>query len=73
MAVTTNVFGKYPDGRDIMLYTISNENGMQAAVTNLGAVLVKLLVPDQNGKTEDVVLGFDRGEDYLKNPSFSEQ
>ena len=70
MAVNMSVFGKYPDGRDIVLYTISNKQGMQAAVTNLGAILVKLLVPDANGKVEDVVLGFDRGEDYLKNDSF---
>lgn len=70
MGVTESVFGKYPDGRDIMLYTISNKNGMQAAVSNVGAILVKLLVPDADGKTDDVVLGFDRGEDYLNNGSF---
>lgn len=70
MAVNTSLFGKYPDGRDIMLYTITNKNGMQAAVTNIGAILVKLLVPDMDGRVEDVVLGFDRGEDYLVNGSF---
>lgn len=70
MAVSAEIFGKYPDGRDIMLYTISNKKGVQAAVTNLGAILVRLMVPDRNGKTEDVVLGFDRGEDYLDNDSF---
>ncbi|MGN0168942.1 MAG: aldose epimerase family protein [Acetatifactor sp.] len=70
MGVSKSVFGEYPDGRDIMLYTIANNNGMQAAVTNLGAVLVKLIVPDGSGKAEDVVLGFDRGEDYLENSSF---
>lgn len=70
MAIDVSIFGKYPDGRDIMLYTMSNKNGMQAAVTNLGAILVKLLVPDANGNTADVVLGFDRGEDYLDNGSF---
>lgn len=70
MAVNVSVFGKYPDGRDIVLYTISNRQGMQAAVTNLGAILVKLMVPGAGGKAEDVVLGFDRGEDYLINDSF---
>lgn len=70
MAVNATLFGKYPDGRDIVLYTISNQNGMQAAVTNLGAILVRLLVPDADGKTADVVLGFDRGEAYLDNGSF---
>lgn len=70
MAVNTEVFGKYPDGREIMLYTMTNKNGMQAAVTNIGAILVKLLVPDAAGHKADLVLGFDRGEDYLANESF---
>lgn len=70
MAVEIRNFGKTPDGREIMLYTMTNQNGMQAAVTNIGAALVKLLVPDAQGNLEDVVLGFDRGEDYLDNGSF---
>ena len=70
MSVETTSFGKYRDGRNILLYTISNGKGMQAAVTNMGAALVKLLVPDRDGKTADVVLGFDGGEDYFDNDSF---
>ena len=70
MAINTSVFGKYPDGRDIMLYTISNSRGMKAAVSNLGAAIVKLLVPDSRGQVADVVLGYDKGEDYLKNGCF---
>ena len=70
MAVEKCVFGKSPAGQEVYLYTITNEKGMKAAVTNLGAVLVKLLVPDKDGKVEDVVLGFDKAEDYFNNPSF---
>ena len=70
MSVTTSAFGNYPDGREIRLYTISNKRGMQVAVANVGAALVKVLAPDRGGNIADVVLGFDRGEDYMKNPSF---
>ena len=70
MSVTVSPFGTYPDGREILLYTISNSKGMQVAVTNIGAALVKVRCPDRKGMTADVVLGFDRGEEYLKNPSF---
>lgn len=70
MAVEKCVFGKSPDGREVYLYTITNKKGMAAAVTNVGAVLVKLMVPDKDGKVEDVVLGFDKAEDYFENPSF---
>ena len=48
--VTKTVFGKYPDGRDCFLYTMTNENGMEVAVTTVGAAIVKLIVPDAEGK-----------------------
>lgn len=68
--VEAKAFGTYPDGREITLYRISNQKGMCAEVSSLGAVLVRLWVPDKDGKLADVVLGFDRGEDYLNNDSF---
>lgn len=70
MSVEKSLFGKSPEGQDIYLYTLSNTNGMKASVTNLGAILVSLLVPDKKGEVTDVVLGFDRAEDYYGNPSF---
>lgn len=63
-------FGKTTIGKDIKLYTIENSKGAKAAVTNIGACLVKLIIPDKNGKMDDIVLGFDSGEGYLVNGSF---
>ena len=71
MGVTVKTFGKTKEKEDIFLYTITNKNGMQAAVTNFGAILVKLLVADQSGALEDIVLGLAKGPDYYKNGSFS--
>lgn len=70
MAVTKSVFGKSPEGKEISLYTLSNGKGMKAEVTDLGAILVRVLVPDAAGKVDDVVLGFDDGESYYGNGSF---
>ena len=70
MSVTVKTFGKTKDKEDIMLYTIKNANGMEAAVTNFGAILVNLVVPNANGDLKDIVLGFDKGTDYYKNGSF---
>lgn len=70
MAVERTRFGTSCTGADIYCYTISNQGGMQAVLTNLGAALVKLFVPDREGKAADVVLGFDNVEDYEKNPNF---
>ena len=50
MSVTVKAFDKLRDGRIANLYTIENQKGMQAVLTDFGAVLVKLLVLDQDGK-----------------------
>lgn len=46
------------------LYTLSNSNGMEVAITNFGARIVSICVPDVNGKFDDVALGFDNLADY---------
>lgn len=48
------------------VYTLTNKNGMTVRVTNYGGRIVSLIVPDCNGKLQDLVLGFDRLEDYLR-------
>lgn len=70
MSVAKERFGTAKNGEEIWLYTLSNANGIQAKVMNYGANLVSLLVPDKNGKAEDVVLGFDTPEGYFYNGSF---
>ena len=57
-------FGKIKDGREAHLYLLENANGMKACVTDYGAALVKLLVPDKDQKLRDVVLGYDDAAGY---------
>ena len=59
-------FGKTPDGKTIQIYTLTNKNGLVAKVTTYGATLTELHVPGKDGKLEDVVLGFDTLDGYLK-------
>lgn len=63
-------FGKTKDGAESFLYSLENKNGMKAEVSNYGAALVNLWVPDKDGKLRDVVLGFDDVAGYEDNPSF---
>ena len=56
-------FGTLPDGRDAHLYTISR-GGLTAFITDYGASLVRLLVPDATGSLADVVLGYDDANGY---------
>ena len=59
-------FGKF-ENTDVKLFTITNSNNLVAKLTNFGAVLVSLFVPDKNGKLDDIVLGFDTLEKYFTN------
>lgn len=63
-------FGKTKDGKEVFLFSMENKNGVKAEVTNFGAILVNLFVPDKNGNVEDVVLGFDDVSGYEINPSY---
>jgi aldose 1-epimerase len=59
------------NGVPVNLYTLSNDNGLSAGITNYGGIIVSLLAPNRDGQLGDVVLGFDSLEDYLqKNPFF---
>lgn len=58
-------FSKEMDGKQISLFFLKNSNGLEMAVTNYGAKVVSLLVPDKNGKFEDIVLGFENIDGYL--------
>ena len=58
------LFGTTGEGREIFLYTLENKNGMKAQMIDYGAILVNLLVPDKDGKVQDVTLGYDKLEDY---------
>ncbi len=69
--IRRSTFGKMPGGQTIQLYTLTNRQGMQAAITNYGARVVSIRVPDRHGKIADVVLGFDDLQGYLgDNPYF---
>jgi aldose 1-epimerase len=54
------------NGKQTDLYVLKNKNNMQVAITNYGARVVSLLVPDKNGKITDVVVGFDNVKDYTE-------
>ena len=62
-------FGK-ADGRTVEIYTLTNRRGVEAKIITYGGAVVSLKVPDRKGKLEDVVLGYDHLDDYLKGTSY---
>lgn len=63
LSVETADYGQTEEG-PAMLYTLKNKNGMQVEISNYGGIITRLLAPDKNGQLDDVVLGFDKLEDY---------
>ncbi len=57
-------------GQKVDLYTLTNARGMSARITNYGAFLVDLNVPDRKGKMADVVLGYDNVEAYSHGTTY---
>lgn len=64
------LFGKTEDDQHIFLFELANKNGMCVEVMNYGATVVKIIVPDRDGKPEDVALGYDKLENYLNDPVY---
>lgn len=54
------------NGKPTNLYTLKNKNGLIAQITNFGAIIVSIYVPDRNGKLADIVQGYDTIEEYVK-------
>lgn len=68
--VTRKPFGKTKEGTAVDLYTLTNAKGMQATITNYGGIVTSLLVPDRNGKLDDVVLGYATVDEYIKDTPY---
>jgi len=64
----TSPFGTLADGTPIDKYTLGNSHGMQVSVITYGAILQSVIVPDQHGDCEDVLLGFDDARSYQTHP-----
>jgi aldose 1-epimerase len=58
-------FATEVEGKPVALYVLKNKNGLEACITNYGGRWVSMMTPDKNGKLTDVVLGYDKIDDYL--------
>ena len=67
--VTDAPFGTV-DGKAVQLYTLTNANGMVMKVTNYGAIITELHVPDKAGRRADVVCGYDDVASYVKATAY---
>ncbi|HUL52031.1 MAG TPA: aldose epimerase family protein [Opitutaceae bacterium] len=68
--LTTAVYGTMTDGREVKIFTLTNTQGLTARVTEYGAILVGLEVPDKAGHKADVTLGYDTLAGWLGSTSY---
>lgn len=67
---THSDFGSLADGTPIDAVELSNSGGVSARIITLGATLQSLSVPDAQGKSADIVLGYDSAQQYLDDPQY---
>jgi len=67
--VSRTSFGKLPNGSNVELYTLKSDQ-LELKLITLGARVTALTAPDRNGKSADIVLGYDNLGDYLHNKEF---
>ncbi len=69
--VEKSFFGNMPEGDSVMLYTLKNEKDYVVKITNFGGIITEINTPDKNGKSGNIVLGFDNLDQYLAgHPNF---
>src|SRR5438093_13749409 len=66
--VTKQSFGKMPDGTAVDIYTLKS-GAIEARIITYGGIVQSPKVPDKDGKSADVVLGFDWIEGYAGGPN----
>lgn len=70
MSISISSFGALPDGRAAALFTLTNPSGAQLCLTDYGARIVAVRVPDRTGNLADVALGFDSAADYIRQDNY---
>merc|ERR1712001_800472 len=69
MDVNKKLFGTLSNGEKVEKFTLTNKNGVVVELMNYGATIISVKLPGQNGKTTDVVLGFDSLDGYTGKPN----
>src|SRR5512145_494234 len=68
--ITRKHFGTMADGAAVYLYTLANDHGLEVSIITYGGAITSLKVPDRNATFGDIVLGYERLEDYVGNPRY---
>lgn len=65
MSITKELFGTHR-GHEIYKYTLTNDNGMSVTISDFGATIININVPDRSGRLDDVICGYDDLTSYVE-------
>lgn len=65
MLLKEESFNTSHKGKPVALFTLRNKNGLVAQITNYGAIIVSIIIPDKNGNMADIVQGYDTIGEYI--------
>lgn len=63
-------FGVLEDGREVELFVLTAPGGIEVRITNYGGIIVALRTPDRDGIVDNIVLGFERLQDYVRDSCY---
>jgi len=70
MKISSKPYGKLPDGRQVQLFKLTNDNEFSFELINYGGIITSILAPDKNGKLADVIIGFDDLSGFMQDTSY---
>jgi len=70
MSITKESFGTTKDGKQAVLYTLTNANGCVVKMSDYGCIITELHVPDKKGELADVVCGYHSLDKYIENSPY---
>ncbi len=63
--IEQSLFGITPEGDSVMLFTLKNDQEIVVKITNYGGIITEIHTPGREGKSDNIVLGFDNLDQYL--------
>lgn len=69
-SIEKSYFGKLPNGDDVKTFKLKNSSGIEINIITYGGIITSIKVPDKRGKFDNIVLGFNTLDRYLKNNAY---
>ena len=70
MTIDKNKYGLTADGKSVDIYTLKNSNGIEVSIITYGGIITSIKTPNKKGVIENIVLGYDSLQDYIKDKSY---